>query len=98
MSVRLVDSNWDRELRDGLAVSGGTWRVACPFLKAPVVSSLLQHAALDTIHVVTRFSLRDFAAGVSDIAALRAIIQAGGEVRGLRGLHSKVFLFGSQRA
>jgi hypothetical protein len=98
MSVRLVDSSWDRELRDGLAVAGGTWRVACPFVKAPVVISLLQHAALDTIHVVTRFNLRDFAAGVSDIAALRAIIQAGGEVRGLRGLHSKVFVFGSQRA
>jgi hypothetical protein len=48
--------------------------------------------------VVTRFNLADFASGVSDIDALRALVHAGAEVRGLRGLHAKVFVFGDQSA
>jgi len=48
--------------------------------------------------VLTRFNLADFGSGVSDVAALRAILEAGGCVRGVRGLHAKVFLFGDARA
>lgn len=98
MTVRLVDSKWEKELREGLSVSGGTWRLACPFIKERIIRRLLDETDLDTIQVVTRFNLADFASGVSDVGALRAILDAGGEVRGLRGLHSKVFVFGAQRA
>ena len=96
--VRLVDKQWEQELRDGLAVCEGSWSLACPFIKQQVIERLLAVMALDKIELVTRFNLADFAAGVSDVGALRAIVNAGGQVRGLRGLHSKVFIFGDQRA
>lgn len=50
------------------------------------------------MRLITRLKLADFAAGVSDLPALRAVLDAGGQVRGIRDLHAKVFVFGSTRA
>ena len=48
--------------------------------------------------MVTRFELRDVAAGVSDLAAMRLVLDRGGRVRGIRALHSKVYVFGTSHA
>jgi phosphatidylserine/phosphatidylglycerophosphate/cardiolipin synthase-like enzyme len=72
--------------------------LACPFIKRSVIERLLNVTELDEILVVTRFSVGDFARGVSDVAAVRALMTAGADVRGLRALHAKVFVFGDQRA
>ena len=48
--------------------------------------------------VITRFNLGDLADGVSDIAALRKLLDFGASVRGIRDLHAKVYLFGTRRA
>lgn len=98
MSVRLVASGWEQELRDGLEVSSGRWLVACPFIKRSVVDSLLGVTHLDEIRVITRFDMRDFVKGVSDVDALGALVAAGADVRGMSGLHAKVFVFGEARA
>jgi phosphatidylserine/phosphatidylglycerophosphate/cardiolipin synthase-like enzyme len=96
--VRLVDSGWETELRRGLAVADGRLLIACPFIKQSVIARLLNVTRLDEILVVTRFNLSDFARGVSDIAALQTLMEAGAEIRGMRGLHAKVFVFGNRRA
>jgi hypothetical protein len=96
--VRLVESGWETELKHGLAASDGRLLLACPFIKRSVIERLLNVTELDEILVVTRFSVGDFARGVSDIAAIRALMTAGADVRGLRALHAKVFVFGDQRA
>jgi hypothetical protein len=93
MTLRLVDHGWEQELRDGLAAGGGSCQLTCPFIKEPVIRRLLHGVPVHSVRVVTRFSLADFARGVSDVGALRAIVEAGGAVRGLRGLHAKVFVF-----
>ncbi|MGA2795578.1 MAG: phospholipase D family protein, partial [Roseiarcus sp.] len=51
-----------------------------------------------TIRVITRFNLADFSEGVSDIAALRKLLNVGARVRGVRNLHAKLYLFGDRRA
>ena len=96
--TRLVDSDWEREIRAGLQHAGSKVLIACPFIKESVVARLLAACHSDSILVVTRFSLRDFANGVSDIGALRALHRGGADVRGLRDLHAKVFVFGHSRA
>lgn len=96
--MRLVESGWEAELRDGLVISGGRLLIACPFIKYSVIARLLNVVSLDEILVVTRFNLSDCARGVSDIAALQTLMDAGADVRGLRGLHAKVFVFGNRRA
>ena len=50
------------------------------------------------LRVITRFDLQGFAGGASDIWALMDVLEAGGEVRGIRRLHSKVFIFGNSSA
>jgi PLD-like domain len=98
MATRLVDRDWSIELAEARRRSGGALRVICPFIKTQPVIGLLGAVAPRPLEVLTRFNLRDFGSGVSDIEALRAILEAGGRIRGVRGLHAKVFLFGESRA
>lgn len=94
MAVRLVDRNWGYELAAAAAAHPSKTRIICPYIKAAAIDKVLGAAATAGIDVITRFSLADFGAGVSDIAALRKLIAAGARIRGVRGLHAKVFVFG----
>src|SRR6184192_2138650 len=98
MAMRLVDRDWGIELAEARRRSGGALRVICPFIKVRPLVELLGAVTPTPLEVLTRFNLRDLGRGVSDIEALRVILEAGGKVRGVRGLHAKVFLFGESRA
>jgi hypothetical protein len=50
------------------------------------------------LQVITRFHLGDFCDGVSDITALRLLLENGARIRGVRNLHAKLYLFGDRRA
>lgn len=63
-----------------------------------MLAGLIKDHRPGELRLLTRLKLADFADGVSDIAALRAVLRAGGQVRGVRDLHAKVFLFGTTRA
>ena len=97
MKVRLVQSQWNREVSDALNCASHELQVICPFIKVGALERLISHQP-NKLEVITRFNLRDFAEGVSDIASLRRIIKTGGRVRGIRNLHSKLYIFGSRRA
>ncbi len=96
MTLRLVDSGWGHELTDALRIDSSELRIICPFIKVGALERLLVHRP-KRLQVITRFNLADFADGVSDIAALRAVLEAGGTVRGIKNLHAKLYLFGSSR-
>jgi PLD-like domain len=98
MTTRLVDCDWGVELAEARRLSGGALRVICPFIKTRSLVGLLGPVPPRPLEVLTRFDLRGFGSGVSDIEALRAVLKAGGRVRGVRGLHAKVFLFDESRA
>lgn len=98
MSFRLIDSGWDRELQGALAADHSALRIICPFVKLGALLRLLGKHRPGTIEVITRYSLDDFAAGVSDLASLRTLLGAGGRVRGIKNLHAKMYLFGSSQA
>lgn len=98
MTTWLVDRNWGTELKDGCRRHGTALRIICPFIKVRPVVELLRTSQPSQLEVITRFNLGDFGSGVSDLRALRVILEAGGRVRGVRGLHAKVFLFGNARA
>ena len=94
---RLVDSGWASELLDGVRVSAGRLRIVCPFIKERALNRLLELHPKQ-VRVITRFNLAEFADGVSDIAALRNLLESGAVIRGIRNLHAKVYLFGARRA
>ncbi|HEV2123698.1 MAG TPA: phospholipase D family protein [Chloroflexota bacterium] len=98
MTVQLVDRDWHAAIRAGLGRDSSMLRVVCPFVKERVLAGLIKDHQPGEVRLITRLKLADFADGVSDIAALRAVLRAGGQVRGIRDLHAKVFLFGSTLA
>ncbi len=97
MTFRLVDRGWDSEFVDGLRQHPGALRIVCPFIKRRALARIYS-TQIPFLRVITRFNLLDFAEGVSDIEALRLILDAGGAVRGVRGLHAKLYIFGTGRA
>jgi HKD family nuclease len=97
MSFRLVDQGWDRELDQSLAANSKDVRIICPFIKDSAAERLLRQGKPDSLQVITRFNLCDFSDGVSDVAALRLLLENGAQIRGVRHLHAKVYLFGSAR-
>jgi hypothetical protein len=68
--------------------------IICPFIQKGPVELLLEAGKPRSLQVVTRFNLDDFACGVSDPAALRLLLTNGGRIRGVRGLHTKLYLIG----
>ena len=97
MTFRIVDKDWASELANGVALDRTALRVVCPFIKWRTLKPLLSPRPA-FIQVITRYSLSDFAEGVSDIEALRLLLKAGASVRGIRHLHAKLYIFGSSRA
>ena len=95
--IRLVDSGWAKELTDALRSDTSDLKIISPFIKTTALDRLLSRHP-KSIQVITRFNLGDFAEGVSDIEALRKLLAAGAEVRGVRNLHAKLYLFGTGRA
>lgn len=98
MSFRLVDSAWERELAAAVAADRSDVRIVCPFIKRGALERLLKVGRPRELRVVTRFNLVDFAEGVSDLSALRVLLHRRAQMRGVRNLHAKLYVFGSGRA
>ena len=94
--IRLVDAGWDQELSEAIRADPSEVRIVCPFIKKGALDCLLPHRP-GNVQVITRFNLADFAEGVSDIKALRLLLDAGADFRGIRNLHAKLYLFGTSR-
>ena len=97
MTFRLVDGRWDEEFTEALCDDASELRIICPFIKVGALQRLLRHSPR-LIQVITRFNLGDWADRVSDVAALRKLLEADASVRGVRNLHAKLYLFGKKRA
>ena len=97
MAIQLVDREWGKELTEAIRDDDSELRVICPFIKVGALERLLRHHP-HNVQVITRFNLADFAEGVSDVAALRKLVNADARVRGVRNLHAKLYIFGESRA
>lgn len=95
---RLIERGWDREMDAAVQKGGTSIRVVAPFIKQRAAERLLRHGRPETMEVITRFHLGDFSDGVSDIAALRLLLDEGAKIRGVKNLHAKLYLFGDTQA
>jgi hypothetical protein len=98
MSFRLVDKRWSAELVTAMAGHGDAVRIMSPFIKRDALQRLLAARSPQSLCIITRFNLDDFAAGASDTASLRLAIKAGAQIRGIKHLHAKLYLFGDSLA
>lgn len=97
-SFQLIDSGWDQVLGEAVATDCAELRVVCPFIKVRTARRLLASRRPELIQVITRFHLGEMCDGVNDTAALRLLLEHGAHVRGIKGLHAKLYLFGEERA
>lgn len=97
MTTRLVDGEWGEAFTEALRDDNSKIRIICPFIKSRALERLLRHNP-NEVQVITRFNLADFAAGVSDVEALRKLLDYQAQVRGVRNLHAKLYIFGESRA
>lgn len=95
--LKLVDQSWGEELSDAFGADGSRLRIICPFIKVEALKDILPRRP-GRIQVITRFNLADFAGGVSDVDALRMLLDIGAQIRGVRNLHAKLYLVGRSRA
>ena len=97
MTLRLIKTGWENEFVEAIRFDRSHLKIICPFIKRSVIERLLAGKP-KKVQVITRFNLADFAQGVSDVSALRELVQADAEVRGINNLHTKLYIFGSKRA
>lgn len=97
MDFRLIESGWDRVFEEALQADHSALRIICPFIKLRAAKRLLKAGRPTPIQVITRFDQVGFASGVSDIAALRLLLEHGAQIRGVRNLHAKLYLFGTSQ-
>ena len=95
---RLVSGGWEKEVVGARRASPTGLRIICPFIKAGTMSRILEAGRKGRLEVITRFDLGCFYDAASDTDALRVLLNAGGKVRGIKGLHAKLFLFGDATA
>jgi hypothetical protein len=98
MDIRLIDKHWEREFSSALNADKTSLRIICPFIKQGALTSFLAQHRIPEIQVITRYNLAEFAQKVSDTAALRLLLKRNAQIRGIKNLHAKVFLFGKKRA
>ena len=98
MDFRLVDSGWDGVIDAAVQADHSELRIVCPFIKQKAAGRLLARGRPKRLLLITRFNLNDMAEGVTDLRALRMLLSEGAEIRGIKNLHSKVYLFGARRA
>jgi hypothetical protein len=96
-TFRLVDSNWSNEVADAIRADHSALRIVCPFIKRRTAERLLSRGTPTPIEVITRFNLADVCAGVTDLPAIRLLLDNGAHIRGVQNLHAKVYIFGDTR-
>jgi len=97
MTTRFIDKSWNDAFGQAIRSTKHEVLLMAPFIQGPTVRALLGRKNL-AIRVITRFSLTDFYEGVSSLDALEFLLQRGAEVKGIRHLHSKVYVFDGARA
>lgn len=88
----IIQKNW---LTYFLKELDGTDKVyiISPFISKTIVDHLLINFRGKEIKIITRFNLNDFCSGVSSLSALKDLLSKNVKLKGIKDLHSKVYLF-----
>lgn len=73
-------------------------RIVSPFISDTMVKHLLDNRHDQDIMFITRYNLNDFRSGVSSIKALEKLLQENIKIKGIKGLHSKAYIFDTKSA
>jgi len=92
--IETIKDGWLRHFVDEFKSSNEV-KIISPFINDVMIGHLLKNLNhLSKVQIITRFNLNDFRSKVSSLSAIRKLVVAGIEVKGILGLHSKIYLFG----
>lgn len=90
--VEVIHENWLDYLLEELEDTKHVLLIS-PFVTNNIVKHLIDHSSEAKIKLVTRYNLNDFRSKVSSLSALKKLVGFGAEIKGIKGLHSKVYTF-----
>ena len=90
--METINRNWDTLFKEE-CVKAKFVRIISPFIGIDNVKSLLKIKSSKSVQLITRFNLNDFSCKASDINAIKLLLKNGVEIRGIKDLHSKIYLF-----
>jgi len=73
-------------------------KIISPFVSEQVIRKIHKDIDFQKFELITRFNLQDFAMKISSLKSLKFAVENGAGVFGIRGLHSKVYLFDKRAA
>lgn len=73
-------------------------KIISPFVKEQVLRKIESLYDFSNFELITRFNLQDFALGVSSLSGVKFSVEKGASVYGIKGLHSKVYIFDKRTA
>ena len=97
MTFRIVDKNWHEIFEELSSIAQERALIISPFLGEKALKNLLGNRPKE-VKVITRFNLNELLLRVSEIRALEYLLNIGAEVKGVRNLHSKVYILGTSKA
>lgn len=73
-------------------------RIISPFIQESTIKVIKDNFKGNKLSIVTRYNLNDFKMGVSSLKSLRLLIKLNAKIFGIKGLHSKVYIFDNRKA
>lgn len=89
--IEVIQKNWLEYFLAELNETKSAYLIS-PFVTKNIVDHLL-HNGSAKIQLITRFNLNDFRSKGSSLSALKMLVEKGAEIKGIKNLHSKVYLF-----
>lgn len=92
--MKIIKTPWKEEFISLVESSEQSIKICSPFVKFKVVEELYKHKNENTqFSLVTNFNLENFHKNVSDLGAMRYILDKNGEIKNYQRLHAKFYIF-----
>lgn len=98
MDFKFIDTGWAKIFEEISAQNSNEYKFITPFIQLNTIKNILRNRKNLQFKLITRFNLSDFFDGVSSLDAIEYILKRGGEIKGLKNLHSKLYVFDSREA
>lgn len=97
MGFSVIDRQWHEVFDRERGNARQRALIITPFLQQATLKNLLGQQPRE-VKVITRFNLDELMRGVNDLKALEYLLNIRAEVKGIKHLHSKVYILGSSKA
>lgn len=97
MEFEFIDQDWQNIFKKLAFKYKKEFKFITPFVQLETIKKIHKNKKTK-VRLITRSNLNDFYNGVSSIQALEYILRNNGKVKGIKGLHSKLYIFDSSEA